>query len=69
MLLISDFGGWPGLGSCTEDIGLASDPFSATTSPAGFGDELAVQYDESVSEVAILTKIGESTLVVVEDED
>lgn len=49
---------WPDLGSRAEDIGLASDPFSATTSPAGFGNELAVQYDAPVSEVAILTNTG-----------
>ena len=54
-------GVWPDLGSRAEDIGLASDPFSATTSPAGFGNELAVQYDEPVSEVAILTNTGVHT--------
>ena len=53
-----EFGIWPDLGSRAEDIGLASDSFSATTSPAGFGNELAVQYDEPVSEVAILTNTG-----------
>ena len=53
-----EFGIWPDLGSRAEDIGLASDPFSATTSPAGFGNELAVQYDAPVSEVAILTNTG-----------
>ena len=48
------------LGSRAEDSGLASDPFSATTSPAGFDDE-------PVSECALLTKTGKSTLI--EDED
>ena len=52
---------WPDLSSRAEDIGLASSPFSATTSPAGFGNELAVQYDEPVSEVAILTNTGVHT--------
>lgn len=56
-----EFGIWPDLGSRAEDIGLASDPFSATTSPAGFGNELAVQYDEPVSEIAILTNTGVHT--------
>ena len=56
-----EFGVWPDLGSRAEDIGLASDPFSATTSPAGFGNELAVQYDEPVCEVAILTNTGVHT--------
>ena len=56
-----EFGVWPDLGSRAEDIGLASNPFSATASPAGFGNELAVQYDEPVSEVAILTNTGVHT--------
>ena len=56
-----EFGMWPDLGSRAEDIGLASDPFRATTSPAGFGNELAVQYDEPVSEIAILTNTGVHT--------
>ena len=56
-----EFGTWPDLGGRAEDIGLASDPFSATTSPAGFGNELAVQYDEPVSEIAILTNTGIQT--------
>lgn len=56
-----EFGIWPDLGSRAEDIGLASSPFSATTSPAGFGNELAVQYDEPVSEIAILTNTGVHT--------
>ncbi|KAL9136360.1 MAG: hypothetical protein Q9175_002436 [Cornicularia normoerica] len=56
-----EFGMWPDLGSRAEDVGLASDPFCATTSPAGFGNELAVQYDEPVSEIAILTNTGVHT--------
>lgn len=53
-----EFGMWPELNSRAEDIGLASDPFSANTSPAGFGNELAVQYDAPASEVVILTNNG-----------
>lgn len=53
-----EFGIWPDLGSRAEDIGLASGPFSASTSPAGFGNELAVQYDKPVTEIAILTNTG-----------
>ena len=56
-----EFGIWPDLNSRAEDISLASDPFSATISPAGFGNELAVQYDEPVSEIAILTNTGVHT--------
>ena len=57
----AEFGIWPDLNSRAEDIGLASEPFSATTSPAGFGNELAVQYDRVVSEIAILTNTGVHT--------
>lgn len=56
-----EFGTWPDLNSRAEDIGLASAPFSANSSPAGFGNELAVQYDEPVSEIAILTNTGVHT--------
>lgn len=56
-----EFGIWPDLNSRAEDIGLASRPFSATTSPIGFGNELAVQYDEPVSEIVILTNTGVHT--------
>ena len=56
-----EFGIWPDLSSRAEDIGLVSAPFSATTVPAGFGNELAVQYDEPVTEIAILTNTGVHT--------
>ena len=61
MVKYPEFGIWPDLNSRAEDISLASDPFSATTSPAGFGNELAVQYDAPVSEIAILTNTGVHT--------
>ena len=54
----SELGVWIGLSSHAEDIGLASAPFSAASSPTGFGNELAVQYDKVASEVAILTNTG-----------
>ena len=57
-----ELGQWLNLGSRTEDIGLASAPFSAASSPDGFGNELAVQYDKSASEIAILTNTGVHTL-------
>ena len=56
-----EFGIWPDLNSRAEDIGLASDLISATSSPAGFGNELAVQYDRPVPEIAILTNTGVHT--------
>lgn len=58
----TELGIWLNLGSRAEDIGLASEPFSAASSPTGFGNELAVQYDKAVSEVAILTNTGVHTL-------
>lgn len=57
-----ELGIWFNLGSCAEDIGLVTAPFSATSSPIGFGNELAVQYDKMASEVAILTNTGVYTL-------
>ena len=56
MLPTALMGCMAGSSSRAEDIGLAPDPFSAITSPAGFDDE-------PVSEVAFLTKIGKSTLI------
>lgn len=57
-----ELGYWLNLGSRAEDIGLASRPFSAGSSPTGFGNELAVQYDKPASEIAILTNTGVHTL-------
>ncbi|KAI1170618.1 nucleoporin-domain-containing protein [Nemania sp. FL0916] len=47
---------WIDIGARAEDIGLVGKPFSATNQPTGFGNELAVQFDDpSGSEFAILT--------------
>ena len=56
-----ELGLWPHLGSRAEDIGLVSPAFEASKTPAGFGNELAVQYDNPASEVAILTNTGVHT--------
>ena len=58
----AELGIWLDLGSRVEDIGLVSPSFSAAPSPTGFGNELAVQYDRTSSEVAILTNTGIHTL-------
>lgn len=58
----AELGLWLNLGSCAEDVGLASMPFSAALSPVGFGNELAVQYDKPTTEIAILTNTGIHTL-------
>ena len=53
---------WLNLGSRAEDVGLATPSFSATASPIGFGNELAVQYDRTASEIAVLTNTGVHTI-------
>lgn len=58
----AEMGLWMDLGSRAEDIGLASQPFSASSLPTGFANELAVQFDNSASEIAILTNTGIHTL-------
>lgn len=58
----AELGIWLDIDGRVEDIGLVSPPFSAAPSPAGFGNELAVQYDKPSSEVAVLTNTGIHTL-------
>ncbi|KAF1813320.1 nuclear pore complex protein Nup155 [Eremomyces bilateralis CBS 781.70] len=42
----------------TADVGLVTKPFGATSTPLGFGNELAEQYDTPTAEVAVLTSSG-----------
>lgn len=49
---------WIDIGSRAEAVGLATKPFAAHHAPWGFGNELAVQYDEVPTELAILTNTG-----------
>jgi len=56
-----EYGLWLSLDSHAEDIGLVTQPFGASTSPQGFGNELAVQFDQAVSEIAVLTNTGVHT--------
>ncbi|KAI7974256.1 hypothetical protein EIK77_006191 [Talaromyces pinophilus] len=49
---------WLSLGSRAEDIGLITTPLTAVASANGFGNELAIQYDQSAAEFAILTNTG-----------
>ncbi|KAI9839285.1 MAG: hypothetical protein M1819_003280 [Sarea resinae] len=58
----SEFGTWLSLGSRAEDVGLASPAFYAASTPTGFGNELAVQYDKPVPEIVILTNTGVHTI-------
>ncbi|MCJ1288076.1 hypothetical protein MMC26_007429 [Xylographa opegraphella] len=57
----AELGLWLNLGSRAEDVGLATRPFSASSTPNGFANELAVQYDKPASEVAVLTNTGIQT--------
>ncbi|KAI9704717.1 MAG: hypothetical protein M1836_006497 [Candelina mexicana] len=60
--LYREIGSHLDLGSRVEDLGLVSAPFAAASSPAGFGNELAVQYDVSSTEIVILTNTGIHTI-------
>jgi nuclear pore complex protein Nup155 len=53
---------WMGVNGHVEDIGLVSPPFAAASVPLGFGNELAVQFDDPISEIAILTNTGIHTI-------
>ncbi|CVK94545.1 hypothetical protein FPRO04_10766 [Fusarium proliferatum] len=49
---------WIDIGSRAEAVGLITKPFAAAPQPLGFGNELAVQFDDAPSEFAILTNTG-----------
>ncbi|KAG6029595.1 hypothetical protein E4U19_000882 [Claviceps sp. Clav32 group G5] len=49
---------WIDIGSRAEAVGLVTKPFAAAPQPVGFGNELAVQFDEPPSEFAVLTNTG-----------
>lgn len=49
---------WIDIGSRAEAVGLITKPFAAAGSPLGFGNELAVQFDDPPSEFAVLTNTG-----------
>jgi len=51
-------GTWLELNSVAEAVGLVTKPFAAAQQPLGFGNELAVQYDDPPTEIAILTNNG-----------
>jgi nuclear pore complex protein Nup155 len=53
-----EHGTWMSLDSRAEDIGLITSPFAAAPTPAGFGNELAIQFDKPPTEIAILTNTG-----------
>ncbi|PKY04421.1 non-repetitive nucleoporin [Aspergillus campestris IBT 28561] len=49
---------WLSLGSRAEDIGICSPYSAAPTTPGGFSNELAIQFDQPAAEFAILTNTG-----------
>ncbi|CAM1503113.1 Fc.00g078890.m01.CDS01 [Cosmosporella sp. VM-42] len=49
---------WIDIGSRAEAVGLITKPFAAAGQPLGFGNELAVQFDDPPSEFAVLTNTG-----------
>ncbi|KAL4803154.1 Non-repetitive/WGA-negative nucleoporin C-terminal-domain-containing protein [Aspergillus unguis] len=54
----AETGIWLSLGSRMEDIGMSSPTTPASASPSGFGNELAVQFENPSAEIAILTNTG-----------
>ncbi|KAG7138411.1 Nucleoporin like protein [Verticillium longisporum] len=53
-----EHGNWIDIGSRAEAVGLITKPFAASSQPLGFGNELAVQFDNEPSEFAVLTNTG-----------
>ncbi|KAI9824104.1 MAG: hypothetical protein M1832_002174 [Thelocarpon impressellum] len=62
MTRFQEHGIWLSVESHVEDVGVVSPPFGAASVPLGFGNELAIQFDKPVSEVAILTNTGIHTV-------
>lgn len=53
-----EYGCWFNIDGQAEDIGLVTPAFAAAPGPFGFGNELAVQYDQTSPEMAVLTNSG-----------
>jgi nuclear pore complex protein Nup155 len=49
---------WIPLGSCAEALGASTPYIAPSTQPRGFGNDLAVQFDQPIPEVAVLTNTG-----------
>ncbi|KAL1590668.1 hypothetical protein WHR41_00751 [Cladosporium halotolerans] len=58
----AEFGQWLRLNGTMTQVALMTDEFKANTSPAGFGNEMAVQFDLPDTEVGILTGNGIQTI-------
>ena len=57
-----EYGQWVELPSEHSEIALVTKPFAARDSPVGFGNEIAVQFDETSAEFAIMTADGVQTI-------
>lgn len=53
-----EFGQWIHLPQPCQSLGSLSAPFAAASTPQGFANELAVQFDQTPTELAILTSTG-----------
>lgn len=58
----AEFGQWISLSSDIQDVQLVTPPFATTGRPLGFGNEMAVQFDEGSTEIAIMTSTGVQTI-------
>ncbi|KAK6340747.1 hypothetical protein TWF696_009071 [Orbilia brochopaga] len=57
-LTLHETGSWLDLESRVEAVQLMTPPFHASSNPNGFGNEMAVQFDQAPTEIAILTNTG-----------
>ena len=53
-----ELGVYLSLGGTVQDVGLLTPSFGASASPQGFGNEMAVQFDQPATEIAVLTSGG-----------
>ena len=53
-----ELGVYLSLGGTVQDVSLLTPPFGASSGPQGFGNEMAVQFDQPTTEIAILTSGG-----------
>lgn len=58
----AEFGQWLKLNGTTNQVSLMTDEFKANSGPAGFGNEMAVQFDLPDTEIGILTGNGIQTI-------
>jgi nuclear pore complex protein Nup155 len=58
----SEFGQWLKLNGTMTQVSLMTDDFRATGTPAGFGNEMSVQFDVPDTEIGILTGNGIQTI-------